>query len=250
MSLGFLVKEGQFWFLWRLLKKSDFDERKDPLTPCSSSALDALEEMTHQKKQPFFKSRFISLLLEHLKYISDPAGKDQATIMKYSFAEGWLYLHLLTVNFFAITSEALHFSFWKETELCCQLIRKLLKFPDLKLCTMHLVCSKFKLVSAPKARHKEQHFCYCSKSSSEALSLLCYEPDTCLHVICYLQSNYWLKCNGDLDKKWVSNINDQLCHRSWIFHGICNADWSQPGYRHRTASKGWKKKSATKQSSF
>lgn len=189
MSLGFLVKEGQLWFLWRLLKKSDFDERMDPLTPCSSSALDALEEMTHQKKQPFFKPRFISLPLEHLKYISDPAGKDQATIMKYTFAEGWFYLDLLTVNFFAITSEALHFPLWKEAELYCQLIRKLLKFPDLKPCTMHLVGSKFTLVSAPKARHKEQHFCYCSNSSSKALSLLRYEPDTRLHVICYFQSN-------------------------------------------------------------
>lgn len=189
IPLGFLVKEGQFWFLWRLSKIPDFDEKMDPLTPCSSPALDALEEMTHRKKQPFFKPRFINLPLEHLKYISNPPGKDQATVQLCWRVTLSPPLHLLTVNFFAITSEALHFSFWKEAELYCQLIRKLLKFPDLTPCTMHFVCSKFKLVSAPKAQHKEQHFCYCLNSSSKALSLLRYESDTRLHVICYFQFN-------------------------------------------------------------
>lgn len=61
--------------------------------------------------------RVISLMLEHLKSISDPAGKDWATTMKCSFAEMCFYLHLPTMSFFAITSKALGFSLWKEAEL-------------------------------------------------------------------------------------------------------------------------------------
>jgi len=47
MSLGFLVSEGQFWFLQGLLK-SDFDERTD--TQPHTNPSDAPEEMPPSKK--------------------------------------------------------------------------------------------------------------------------------------------------------------------------------------------------------
>lgn len=38
------------------------------------------------KRTALFYPKVISLMLEHVKYISEPAGKDWATILKYSFA--------------------------------------------------------------------------------------------------------------------------------------------------------------------
>lgn len=176
-----MVNESQFWFLQELLMLES-EDRLVSLNPHNPSALGASEKVTHEKGCLFFwprliytgshRGRWLCLGIKALKCTSGPAGKNQVTVMKHSFAEGWFYLHLFAVNFFAITTEALISSVWKEAELHCQFIRKLLKFPDLKLHTMHLVCSKLKLVSALKAEHKEQHFCYCSKLNSKALSPL------------------------------------------------------------------------------
>lgn len=96
----------------------------EELAPCNSSAVDVPKD-DPPKEQPFLKNpRVISLMLEHLRYISDPVGKDWATITKYSFAEECFYLHLPAINFCAIASKALSFSLWKEAELHCQMIRK------------------------------------------------------------------------------------------------------------------------------